>query len=283
MIYLHFSRFFITIIFSFFIKVCYNIHGITKETDKMNLDRIIAVRNNKTVYRSGDICVKVFDQAFSKADVLNEALNQARVEETELHIPKIREVSVIDGKWAIVTDYIKGKTLERLMTENPDKKDEYLEMFVNLQLDVLSQKCPLLTRLKDKMNRKICDTDLDATVRYDLHTRLEAMPRHDKLCHGDFNPSNIIIAEDGTPFILDWSHATQGNASADVARTYLLFLLNGDSSGAEKYLDLFCQKTGTDKKYVQKWMPIVAASQLVKGNEKEREFLHSWINVVEYE
>ena len=125
--------------------------------------------------------------------------------------------------------------------------------------------------------------DLDATTRYDLLTRLESMPKHEKICHGDFNPSNVIIDENDTAYIIDWSHVTQGNASADVARTYLLFWLNGDINGAKKYLDLFCQKTGTDKKYVQKWMPIVAASQLVKGNEKEREFLHSWINVVEYE
>ena len=48
----------------------------------MNLDRIIAVRTNKTVYRDGEYCVKVFDDDFSKVDVLNEALNQARVEET---------------------------------------------------------------------------------------------------------------------------------------------------------------------------------------------------------
>ena len=26
----------------------------------MNLDRIIAVRNHKTVYRDGDLCMKVF-------------------------------------------------------------------------------------------------------------------------------------------------------------------------------------------------------------------------------
>ena len=42
----------------------------------MNLDRIIAVRNNKTVYRDGDRCLKVFNEGYSKADVLNEALNQ---------------------------------------------------------------------------------------------------------------------------------------------------------------------------------------------------------------
>ncbi len=249
----------------------------------MNLDRIIAVRNNKTVYRDGDLCMKVFDASYSKADVLSEALNQARVEETGLHVPTVHEVTLMDGKWTIVTDYIKGKTLLQLMLENPEKKDEYLEFFVDLQIEVQSKRCPLLTKLRDKMSRKISQTDFDATTRYELFTRLDDMPKHSKLCHGDFNPSNIIITEDGTPYILDWSHATQGNGSADTARTYLLFWLNGDINGAEKYLELFCAKSRIEKKYIQKWMPIVAASQTVKGNEKEREFLHSWVNVVDYE
>ena len=249
----------------------------------MKLDRIIAVRNNKTVYRDGELCMKVFDTNYSKADVLNEALNQARVEETGLNIPKIHEVTVIDGKWTIVSDYIKGKTLQQLMDEHPEKKDEYLNLFVDLQLEMHSKSCPLLTKLRDKLNRKISQTDFDATTRYELHSRLDAMPKHNKLCHGDFNPSNIIITDDGTPYIIDWSHATQGNASADVARTYLLFWLNGDIEGAKKYLELFCRKSNTARQYVQKWMPIVAASQSVKGNEKEREFLHGWVNVVDYE
>lgn len=249
----------------------------------MNLDHIIAVRSNKTVYRDGDRVLKVFDETYSKADVLNEALNQARVEETGLNIPKILEVTVTDGKWTIVSEYIKGKTLSQLMEENPENKNEYLNLFVDLQLEMHSKTCPGLNKLKDKMNRKINEADLSVTVRYDLQTRLEAMPKHNKLCHGDFNPSNIIITEDGTPYIIDWSHATQGNASADAARTYLLFWLHGDIDGADKYLDLFCKKSNTSKEYVQKWMPIVAASQMAKGNAKEREFLHSWINVVDYE
>ena len=249
----------------------------------MKLDRVIAVRNNKTIYRDGDVCVKVFNNDYSKADVLNEALNQARIEETGLNIPKVLEVTMIDGKWAIVSEYIKGKTLAQLMAENEDKKSEYLELLVDLQLEVQAKTCPLLNKLKDKMNRKIAQSDLEATTKYDLHTRLEGMPKHNKVCHGDFNPSNIIIAEDGTAYILDWSHATQGNASADAARTYLLFWLSGDIAGAKEYLELFCKKSNTAIQYVQKWMPIVAASQSVKGNEKEREFLLTWANVVDYE
>lgn len=249
----------------------------------MNLDRVIAVRNNKTVYRDGDKCVKVFSADYSKADVLSEALNQARIEETGLHIPRVLEVTVLDGQWAIVSEYIKGKTLAQLMNDDPERKDEYLALLVDIQMQMHACTSPGLAKLKDKMNRKIGQADLDATTRYDLHHRLEGMPTHAKVCHGDFNPSNIIIAEDGTPYIIDWSHATQGNASADVARTYLLFWLAGDISGAETYLNLFCEKSGTEKKYVQKWMPIVAASQSVKGNAKEREFLLSWAGVVDYQ
>ena len=249
----------------------------------MELNNIIAERKNKTIYRDGEKVYKVFDQSYSKADVLNEALNQARIEETGLNIPKVLEVTVIDGKWTIVSDYIKGKTLAALMKENPEKKDEYLNQLVDLQLTMHSKVCPGLNKLRDKMKRKIGETNLSATECYDLQTRLESMPKHIKVCHGDFKPSNIIIKDDGTPYILDWSHATQGNASADVARTYLLFCLDGDSDGAKKYLDLFCEKSNTEKQYVQKWMPIVAASQMVKGNAQEREFLYSWIDVVDYE
>ncbi|MBE6729357.1 MAG: aminoglycoside phosphotransferase [Ruminococcaceae bacterium] len=249
----------------------------------MKFDNIIATCNNKVIYRDGNKCIKVFNEDYSKADVLNEALNQARIEETGLKMPKILEVTMVDGKWAIVLEYISGKTLAQLMEENPDKMDEYLELLVDLQLEVHSKTSPLLNKLKDKMNRKISISELDATTRYELHTRLEGMPKHNKVCHGDFNPSNIIISDDGTPYIIDWAHATQGNASADVARTYLLFNLSGAKDIAEKYLNLFCKKSDTAKQYVQKWMPIVAASQSVKGNAHEREFLLSWVNVVDYE
>ena len=126
----------------------------------MKFDQIIAVRNNKTIYRDGKQCIKVFDENYSKADVLNEALNQARVEETGLNIPKIHGVTMIDGKWAIITEFIHGKTLAQLMEEEPEKKDAYIELLVDIQMTIQAKTCPLLTKLKDKMNRKISKTTL---------------------------------------------------------------------------------------------------------------------------
>ncbi len=249
----------------------------------MKLDNIIAVRPDKTIYRDGDKAIKVFNTDYSKADVFNEALNQARIEETGLNIPRILDIEQIDGKWAIITEFIEGKTLAELMEEHPENIDGILEEFVDIQIDIHSKKAPLLNKLKDKMNRKINEANIDATTRYELHTRLEGMPKHNKVCHGDFNPTNIVIDKNGTPYIIDWAHATQGNASADVARTYLLFCLAGKENIAKKYMDLFCKKSDTARQYIQKWLPIVAASQSVKGKEKEREFLLSWVDVVDYE
>ena len=76
---------------------------------------------------------------------------------------------------------------------------------------------------------------------------------------------------------------SQGNASADVARTYLLFVLEGKEALAEKYLSLFCKKSDTAKQYVQQWIPIVAASQSLKGKPEERDLLIRWASVCEYE
>ena len=69
----------------------------------MSYDITLAKRPNKVVYKDGDTVLKIFNEDFSKSDVLNEALNQSRVEETGLHIPKVLEVMKIDGKWAIRT------------------------------------------------------------------------------------------------------------------------------------------------------------------------------------
>lgn len=249
----------------------------------MEIEKILIERTNKRIYKSGKFVVKEFDTDFSKSDILNEALNQARVEETGLKIPQLEEVKKIDGKWAIVLDYIEGKTLAEIIENDRKNLEMYMEKFVDIQIEIHSKRSPLLNKLKDKMSRKIDETNLDATTRYELHTRLEGMPKHNKVCHGDFNPSNIIITPAGDYYVLDWSHATQGNASADVARTYLLFSLKGDKEAAEMYLNMFCKKTDTAKQYVQQWLPIVAASQSVKVNEEEREFLLNWIDVVDYE
>lgn len=249
----------------------------------MNLDTLVSKGKNASIYRDKDTAIKLFNKGTKKTDVLNEALNTTRVEETGLPIPSISEVGMVDGQWAITMNFIEGKTLAQLMKEHPDQMSSYLNQMLDLQLLIHSKQAPLLNKLKDKLNRQINELqELDSIKKYDLLTRLDTMPKHAKVCHGDFCPENIIVTKDNKMYVLDWVHASQGNASADVARTYLLFALK-DEKIANMYLDLFCEKTKTEKRYVETWLPIVAAAQLDKKKPEERDLLLKWADVVEYE
>ena len=65
----------------------------------MDLTHVIAERENKKIYRDGAKAIKVFAEGYSKADILNEALNTARVEETGLPIPKLLAVYPAAGRF----------------------------------------------------------------------------------------------------------------------------------------------------------------------------------------
>lgn len=243
----------------------------------------IAVRQGKVVYQDGDTLIKVFDASdWSKSEILNEGLNQARIEETGLNIPKILKVGTVDGKWALMMEYIEGKNLADLMREEPENLDKYMELFVSLQKEIHSKKAPLLTTLKDKMTRKISTADLKATIRYDLQLKLRELGVTSVVCHCDFKPENVIITADGAAYILDWSHTNQGNPNVDAAITYILFKLDGKETEAEKYMDLYCEKSGVEKNAVLKWIPVAAASKSAKTEGAKKDFLLSLAKSVEY-
>ena len=249
----------------------------------MNSDNIISAADNKTLYREGESCIKVFGDGYSKADVISEALNQAKIEETSIRVPEVIAVKNIDGKWAIESEYIKGRTLAEMMADDPQNTEKYIEMLIDVQLEMQSHTCRSLGRLKDRMNSLILRSDLDATIRYDLHSQLDDMPNHHKVCHGNFTASQVLIADDGAAYILGWASATQGNASADAATTYLHFRVRGEDEAAKKYLDMFCEKSDIARRYVLKWMAIVAAAMSVDCSEEEKEKLISMINKSDFE
>lgn len=243
---------------------------------------LIFQRANKKIYRDGNQKLKMFSDRYPESDILNEALNQVRVEEalrpTAIKAPKLIEVAIYDEKWTIVSEFVEGKTLEQCMAECEEDATKLLERFVAIQLDLGQVQVPLLAPLHQKMHRKIDRTQLDDAVREELHLQLDEMPVHDKLCHGDFHPSNIIITPRNEVYVIDWSHVTRGNLSADAARTYLSLLHHKGKQFAQEYLTLYAEASGNDAEYVKRWIPLVAAASIEKsGDEQERGFLYSCI------
>ena len=97
--------------------------------------------------------MKVFDANFPRDGCpQREALNQARVEETGLDIPKIHSVNVTeDGKWCIVSDYVEGKTLEQIMEEDPANLEKYMKEFCSAPVGGSQQTCSTVKQIKRQM------------------------------------------------------------------------------------------------------------------------------------
>lgn len=245
---------------------------------------VIVEHSNKKVYDLGDSIVKVFNADKPASDVFNEAIALSRIYEAGIRAPKALEVSEVEGEgWALLTEKINGVTLADKMAAEPSKFYEYLELFVDLQIEIHSNRSPLLNRQRDKYARMINSLKhINATTRYNLLERLDGMKKEFQICHGDFNPSNVIMAEDGELYVVDWAHATQGSPAADAAMTYLLFALT-DKQQADAYLELYCERADIPMQIVRQWMSIVAAAELSRGRtDVNDEFLMSWIDVVDY-
>lgn len=243
------------------------------------------VHNKKIeVMQQDGVAYKIFDKSFSSTQIFYEAMLQTMAGEAGVRVPKILGVEQIDDRFAILSEYIEGQTVAELMEENPAKKDYYLGLLADTQLLINSKSVADIKKLKHKLSREIkALEEIDEIKKYELETRLASMPEHNKLCHGNFGPENVIIDGMDNIVVLDWVAAVRGNAAADAAKTYLKLTLTSTEM-AEGYITLFCEKAGTERQYVYEWLPLIAASTLSGKNlsEKEKKVLLSWLDVAQY-
>lgn len=246
---------------------------------------VLLERTDKVVTRDKDTVLKIFGPSYKVSAVLNEAMNEARAAETGLPVARVLEVLKVRDQWCIRREWVEGKTLAETMAGDKKNLVRYLKEFVAIQCEIFSKTSERMGNLAEKLDKQISASVLPKETRYDLHMRLQSMPRGKALCHGDFNPTNVIITPNGEWRVIDWSHVRLGDPLADVARTYLLFWLSGHVAAAEKYMAIACDALKAKISDVQKWLPIVAAAESSKEQQsaKNHELLLHWASVVDYE
>ena len=247
-------------------------------------DEVLQERTGKLIVRDGATVLKIFGPEYKVSDILNEAMNEARAAETGLPVPKVLEVMKMRDHWCIRREFVAGKTLADAMAADKRRLDKLLAQFVAIQAEIFKKTSARMGNLSDKLDRQISASPLPRETRYDLHVRLQGLPRGTALCHGDFNPSNVIITPKGDWRVIDWAHVRLGDPLADVARSYLLFWLSGHVAAAEKYMALACEALKVKLPDVQKWLPIVAAAESSRDQTpKNHELLIHWASVVDIE
>ena len=245
---------------------------------------VLLERQHKVVTKDADSVLKIFGPEYKVSAILNEAMNEARAAETGLPVAKVIEVMKLRDHWCIRREWIEGETLADVMAKDKKNLAKYLRQFVAIQCEIFKKTSDRMGNLADKLDKQISASPVEKVTRYDLHMKLQSFPRGTALCHGDFNPTNVIITPKGDWRVIDWSHVRLGDPCADVARTYLLFWLSGHVAAAEKYMELACDALKVPLHEVQKWLPIVAAAESSREQTpKNRELLLHWASVVDYE
>lgn len=245
---------------------------------------VLLERTDKVVTRDKNTVLKIFGPSYKVSAILNEAMNEARAAETGLPVAKVIEVLKLRDHWCIRREWVEGKTLADVMAADKKNLMKYLRQFVAIQCEIFTKTSERMGNLADKLDKQISASPLPKETRYDLHMKLQSFARGKALCHGDFNPTNVIITPEGEWRVIDWSHVRLGDPLADVARTYLLFWLAGYVAAAEKYMALACEALKAKVADVQKWLPVVAAAESAKEQSKKNgELLLHWASVMDYE
>jgi thiamine kinase-like enzyme len=227
----------------------------------MKLGEPIASGNTANIYLYKNKIIKIFKDHLPETEPEYEARKQKVAFERGLRVPKLLEVTIVNGKQAIIMEYVKGKTLGELVKENMDQVEFFLEMSVDIQMEIHTVLAESLEPMRFKLQRQIEAVEgLDKQVKTSLLKKLESMTVENKLCHGDFHLYNLIKSDEEV-FIIDWVDASTGNPRADVCRTYILYS-QVSRDIAELYLKLYCEKSGWSQKEVLEWAPIIAAARL---------------------
>lgn len=186
----------------------------------MQFDRIIALRNDRTIFRNSDRCIKIFNPNYPMTLALKEALNCTIAETAGIPVPRVLDVTRIDNSPAIVFEYIAGKTLEQLYAADNGSVYRLLRILIDVQSEIHRAVCPRIygSWPAEQISSSSC------------------------FCHYSLDFSNIVLSPAGKPYVLDWETADYGEPALDKEITHSLLLKSISPEIAKEYLLYACQE-----------------------------------------
>jgi thiamine kinase-like enzyme len=128
----------------------------------------------------------------------------------------------VNGRHGIIYQEIKGTDMLKIMLTSLWKINYYAKELAHyhlyIQKPVKDNICTVKEKLEEDLNgvNVLSDENKEIVRKY-----LKQLPEGNELCHFDFHPGNIMIA-DNKAFFLDWMTVCRGDVCADVARTCIM-------------------------------------------------------------
>lgn len=223
--------------------------------------RLLGTGATAEVFEYGGDALKLYSAGIPRHAADREAAILDLLGKAGIAAPRGRGVIEHQGRWGLAMTRAPGRPFAEAMLSEPASVASHLEALVEMHIAVHSCPAPGLRSYEDRLADHIGWAErLTYGHRERLLAHLAAMPKGDRLCHGDFHPFNVL----GTPgdaVIIDWVDATAGLPMADLARTYVLLRAVAPEL-AEAYVERYLAVAGDGRQAIDEWLPLVAAGRL---------------------
>ena len=223
--------------------------------------KIVGTGAQATVYAKGEYAVKLYRDGYPKRNVFSEAYIMANLELVNFPGPRIYEILLVNGRYGLRMDRVKGKMmLEQL--RDPALCKDTLDILVDLQCRLQKyDKVGWMPHLKQRFHDDLVHNDrLSADLKKKLLGILGGLADGQALCHCDFHAGNVFF--DGTKYtVIDLLQICRGDPAADAACSYVAYSFI-DRELAEYYLNRYCDKSGISGESVRQWLTVYAGTLL---------------------
>jgi uncharacterized protein (TIGR02172 family) len=213
--------------------------------------------------------LKLFRPWVTKDPVLREFEITRAVHALGAPAPEAFEIVSVEGRQGILFEKISGHSMVREVALRPWRVFAVVGQLAELHAGLHRLEAPVgLPSQRDQIARWIDGAELPLTETAEFRRLLDEAPHGTRLCHGDLHPENVVLSPRG-PVLLDWSRATRGHPTLDLARTSVLLTdaeLPADSAWQVRamlrfgrrlihrgYLARYADRTGTRVTDVLRW------------------------------
>ncbi len=264
--------------------------------NKASLKLIAQGRISDVYLRRQDEVVKLYHPTWPIKNIKTEQDKTKLLYEAGLPVPRVKGIESFDGRTGLVFEYIDGDSLLGILQKKPWKFYDLFSLLCRQHKRIHAYKLPSLPSQSRILSEFIENSsEVSKVNKNKLIGFLNELSNDSVVCHGDFQPGNVLISKRGA-VIIDWFNATSGSPLCDVARSFLSISIGAPPQNAswlslrirdigrsllhpEKvYLRAYFENSQYSQSDLNKWILIVAAARLGEaesnnenlGEEKEK-------------
>lgn len=250
----------------------------------MKTSSVLGKKSLFDLYDFENNILKLYHEGLSREVVEKEYKHTLEISKVFDKVLKPLELTEVDNQFGIIYPRLKGKTILRLLENDPTKLEEYAILFTRFHEKMLNVVPDNLKTQAEYYTSEIDKADLDDALKDDLYELVKSLPLGFQCCHGDYQPDSVIL-HDNDYSIADFHHAYLGHPTGDIAKTILIlqsprhpadatdFFIKQLKKSRKKFIEVYKEYLTFELVEFKKFYRLAAVTRLNLNLDMEKEWL----------